>query len=657
MPTDRRTLLPIAVLLTVVTVGVYSRVGEFDFTNFDDSDYVSQNEIVQRGLTLDGIRWAFTTSFMGNWHPLTWISHMLDCRLFGVNPGAHHWVNVLFHLLNTVLLLWILYRYTGALERSAFVAALFALHPLHVESVAWIAERKDVLSAFFWLLTMWAWLQYVRMRCIGCYLLALVLFALGLMSKPMLVTLPFVLLLLDYWPLKRLALPNSQSSIFNSQSLRVLLPIIIEKIPLFLLSTASCVITFIVQKQGGAVGSLEHYSPGTRIANALIAYVAYIGKTIFPDRLAAFYPHPGSWPAWQVLGAAIFLLLVSAVCISFLRRAPYLLIGWLWYLGTLVPVIGLVQVGDQAYADRYTYIPLIGLFLSGVWAVADLTASFRWSQRVVARIGVTAVVVCAVVTAVQVGYWRNSETLFRHTLAVTKNNYVASYNLGQTLSVQGHIDEAVDYYNTALRIKPTHEGAHNNLGLTFALHGQWEQATNHYAQALQTAPTNGDIHFNMAIAQLMLGHPADAIGHLDSTLRSNPRHAFAHKAMGDALLALQRPAEAIPHYREALGLKPDYADAMDRLAWILATNPDPALRNGKEAVQMAEAACRFAGYEEPGMVATLSAAQAELGDFKRALEFARQAESSATRRGDRALVEKAARLRREFEENRAYRDR
>jgi tetratricopeptide (TPR) repeat protein len=404
------------------------------------------------------------------------------------------------------------------------------------------------------------------------------------------------------------------------------------------------------------VGSLEHYSPATRIANALIGYVAYAGKTIFPDRLAAFYPHPGSWPGWQVAGAAIVLFLLSAVCLSFLRRAPYLLVGWLWYLGTLVPVIGLVQVGDQAYADRYTYIPLIGLFLGGVWAVADLTASFRWPRRVVAGIGVTAVAACALMAAVQVGYWRNSETLFRHTLAVTQNNYVASYNLGQTLSVQGHIDEAVGYYNATLQIKPTHEGAHNNLGLTFALHGQWEQATNHYAQALQTAPTNGDIHFNMAIAQLMLGNPTDAIAHLDATLRSNPRHALAHKAMGDALLALQRPSDAIPHYRQALRLKPDYADAMDSMAWILATNPDPALRNGKEAVRMAEDACRLTGYEDPRMVVTLSAAGAELGDFKRALEFARQAESLASRRGDRALVEKVARLRRQFEENRAYRD-
>jgi tetratricopeptide (TPR) repeat protein len=654
MPTDRRTFLPVAVILAVATITVYSRVGSFDFTNFDDSDYVSQNEIVQRGLTLDGIRWAFTTNFMGNWHPLTWISHMLDCQLFGVNPGAHHWVSVLFHVLNTVLLLWILYRYTGAIERSAFVAALFALHPLHVESVAWIAERKDVLSAFFWLLTMWAWLQYVRTRCIGCYLLALVLFALGLMSKPMLVTLPFVLLLLDYWPLRRDSISNFQFSIFNFQFLRGFTPLLIEKIPFLLLTVASCVITFIVQKQGGAVGSLEHYSPGTRVANALIAYVAYIGKTIFPDRLAAFYPHPGSWPGWQVAGAAIVLLLISMVCISFLRRAPYLLIGWLWYLGTLMPVIGLVQVGDQAYADRYTYIPLIGLFLGGVWAVADLTASFRWPPRVALGIGVTAVAVCAVMTAVQVGYWRNSETLFRHTFAVTQNNYVACYNLGQTLSVQGHIDEAVDYYNTALRIKPTHEGAHNNLGLTFALHGQWEQATNHYAQALQTAPTNGDIHFNMAIAQLMLGHPTDAIAHLDATLRSNPRHALAHKAMGDALLALQRSAEAMPHYREALRLKPDYAEAMDRLAWILATNPDPALRNGKEAVQIAEAACRLSGYEDPGMVMTLSAAEAELGDFKRAIELARQAETVALARRDRPSSERAFKLRQAFERNQPY---
>jgi protein O-mannosyl-transferase len=509
----------LSAILTALTFAAYSRVSTFEFTNFDDPDYVAQSEVVQGGLSAKGLKWAFTTGFMGNWHPLTWLSHMLDCELFGVTPGAHHAMSLAIHCINAVLLFWVLLRYSGKLERSVFVAGLFALHPLHVESVAWIAERKDVLSTLFWLLTMWAYLGYVERRSAWRYSVVLFWFALGLMSKPMVVTLPFVLLLLDYWPLRRIPA--------RVQWRRL----IFEKVPLFALTVVSCVITFAVQKHGGAVGSIEKFSLGTRISTALVAYVSYLGKTLLPENLAAFYPHPGAWPAWQVFGALFVLGVITVVALVLARRAPYLIVGWAWFLGTLVPVIGLVQVGEQAYADRYTYIPLIGLFVAIVWGTADMSVRFRWPVFAVRGVGIAGLIVCAAITWTQVRYWRNSETLFRHALAVTRDNYVAHYNLAQTLSVSGHIYEAVEHYEATLRLNPQHEGAHNNLGLTHAIHGKWTLATNHYACALETNPRNPDIHVNMAIALAQLGDTTNALVHFRRALELKPDHALARREM------------------------------------------------------------------------------------------------------------------------------
>jgi tetratricopeptide (TPR) repeat protein len=520
---DWRAVALVSVMLMVATLGAYLRVGAFEFNNFDDPDYVMQNEVVQRGLSLEGTKWAFTTGFMGNWHPLTWLSHMLDCELFGGDAGAHHFTSLVIHCFNTILLFWILYRFTGRLERSAFVAGLFALHPLHVESVAWISERKDVLSMLFWLLTMWSYLQYVERRSTWRCLAVVLWFALGLMSKPMLVTLPFVLLLLDYWPLQRARTRVEWRRV------------IVEKVPLFILTAVSCVITFAVQKQGGAIGSMEKFSWGTRIATSLIAYVAYIGKTLLPENLAAFYPHPGEWPLWQAGGAAIVLAVISAFALALVRRAPYLIVGWLWFVGTLVPVIGLVQVGEQAYADRYTYIPLVGLFIAIVWGIADLSLRFRWPAVAVRAVGVAGLIVCAGVTSTQVSHWRNSEALFRHALAVTKDNHIAHYNLGQSLSVSGRVDEAVEHYYATLQLKPDHEGAHNNLGLTHAIYGRWSEATNHYVQALRANPANADVHFNMATALSRLGDVTNAIVHLRRVLQLKPDHAFARKELAELL--------------------------------------------------------------------------------------------------------------------------
>jgi protein O-mannosyl-transferase len=633
-----------ATAIALMTAAIYSAVGSFDFNNFDDPDYVARNDTVQRGLTFQGIRWAFTTTFMGNWHPLTWLSHMLDCQFFGVNPGAHHWVSVFIHVCNSVLLLWVLYRYTNALGRSTVVAALFAFHPLHVESVAWIAERKDVLSALFWILTMWAYLRYVETRSDRHYGLVLLFFALGLMSKPMLVTLPFVLLLLDYWPLRRVAIMWDWVRLIR------------EKIPLFVLTFLSSMVTFIVQEQGGAVGSLEKFAPGARVANALVAYVAYLGKTILPENLAAFYPHPGSWPEWRVAGAAVLFFGITVVALSLRQRATYIAMGWLWYVGTLVPVIGLVQVGDQAYADRYTYIPLIGIFIVLVWSTADLAIRLNWPSLAVRATAATLLLIYGIAAACEVAHWQNAETLFRRAIAVTKDNYVAHYNLGQTLSAGGRIQEAIEHYYTTLRLKPDHEGAHNNLGLTFALHGQWQEATNHYTAALRASPGNPDVRFNMGIAQMNLGDMTSAVRHLTMTLQQLPSHPLAHRYLGQALAATGHAREAIAEYRKALQVNPSQPEALNNLAWLLATQPDPGLRNGKEAVRLAEQACQLTQFQSPLLLGTLAAAYAEAGQFEHAVQTALLAENTATEQGNNELASKHRAMRENYERRQPYRE-
>ncbi len=387
-PIMRREIL-ICLFLVLATLTVYWQVGNYEFVNFDDDKYIIENFHVQKGLTRDSVIWAFTATHVSNWHPLTWLSHMLDFQLYGLNPSGHHLTNVFFHLVNTLLLFLVLKLMTGALWRSGLVAALFAVHPLHVESVVWVAERKDVLSTLFWMLTLWAYLGYTKRPGVKRYLVILLAFALGLMAKPMLVTLPFVLLLLDYWPLKRIELGQSAiglpaasqpSTIANkpgAQAFRLLL----EKTPMFVLAAVSSVVTFIVQKSGGAVGALETYPFKIRMANALLSYVIYLKKMIWPQNLAVFYPHPGqSLPMWQAAGAGLLLVVVSIAVIRAGRRYPYLPVGWLWYVGTLVPVIGLVQVGDQAMADRYTYVSLIGLFIVVAWGVPDVARSWRYGK-------------------------------------------------------------------------------------------------------------------------------------------------------------------------------------------------------------------------------------------------------------------------------------
>jgi protein O-mannosyl-transferase len=535
-----------------------------------------------RGLTWHGVAWAFTTEHAVNWHPLTWLSHMLDVQLYGLDAGAHHLTNLLFHIGNTLLLFGLLHRMTGALGRSAFVAGLFAVHPLHVESVAWVAERKDVLSTLFWMLTLWAYIEYVkrpdlRQSSRRRYAAVLLFFALGLMAKQMLVTLPLVLLLLDFWPLGRVGIgPNPAGGWAPARDgWATAGRLVWEKLPLLALAAASSIATFVIHQRGGAVIILSAIPLQLRIENALVSYVVYIGKMLWPAGLAVLYPYPQSLSAWSVAVAFVTLTGISVAVIWAAPRRPYLPVGWFWYLGTLVPVIGLIQVGDQAIADRYTYIPLIGLFIIVAWGVPDLLV--RWPLRMVVlpKIALPAaaclvILACAITARGQLEYWEDSTTLWTHTLAVTTRNNIAHNNLGATLADQGKTDEAIAHYSEALRIKSDYADAHNNLGVALADQGKLDEAIAHYSEALRIKPCYSDAHSNLGIALADQGNLDEAIAQFTEALRINPDSAKAHNNLGVALASQGKLDEAIAQFTEALQVKPDYADARNNLELALA---------------------------------------------------------------------------------------
>jgi tetratricopeptide (TPR) repeat protein len=587
----------VCLLLVAATLAVYWQVQNYDFIRWDDTQYVTENPYVQAGLSGKGFIWAFTTNHASNWHPLTWLSHMLDCQLYGLNPAGHHLTNVFLHTVNVLLLFWILSRMTGTLWRSGFVAALFAIHPLHVESVAWVAERKDVLSTPFWLLTMWAYVRYVDRPGIKTYLVVLFTFTLGLMAKPMLVTLPCVLLLLDYWPLTRVQVgqldgslsapvqPPSGSSKAKPQALRLLW----EKAPLFALAAISSLVTFLVQKGGGAVRDLEIYPVTIRIANALVSYVKYIGKMIWPRDLAVLYPHPGeSLPLWQAVGAGLLLLMVSFAVIRAAKRYPYLTVGWLWYLGTLVPVIGLVQVGQQAMADRYTYVPLIGLFIMIAWGVYELLSKVS-HRRILLATGagvlITALMIC---TWKQVRLWQDSITLFEHTLSITSNNYSMHHNLANVLRESGKIDEAIAHYSKALEINPNHARAHNNLGIALAQKGRLDDAAYHHSQAIRINPDNVEAYHNLGLILARQRKLDDAIVYFSKALELDPDSADVHTGMGTVLLFQGKLEEATVYFTKALELNPDHAEAHNHYGVVLAHQGrlDDAIIHFSQAVRI-----------------------------------------------------------------------
>jgi tetratricopeptide (TPR) repeat protein len=565
------------ICLILAPLAAFWGVWHNQFVNFDDDKYVTDNFPVQWGLTLKGFTWAFSTTHAGNWHPLTWLSHMLDCQLFGLGPGGHHLTNLLFHLANTLLLFLLLQRMTRALWPSALVAALFAVHPLHVESVAWVAERKDVLSTFFWMLTMWAYVWYVEGPEIKRYLLVLLCYSLGLMAKPMLVTLPLVLLLLDYWPLGRwpreyaTAAGESEISPAGDPPPQVALKRLIwEKVPLLVLAASSSLVTFYAQRAGGAVLSLQNLPLTVRLANALVAYLSYIGKMVWPSRLAAFYPHPeNTLPLWQALGAAIVLGVISILVIRQARRLPYLLVGWLWYLGTLVPVIGLVQVGSQALADRYTYVPLIGLFIIVAWGAVDLGARWRPPRYLLPWGAGIILSVFTVCTWLQVRHWHDSVSLYEHSLKVGSIAPLVHNNLGNALFLQGKVDQALGHYAEALRLQPNYPEAYNNRGAALSSTGQVDQAIDCYTQALRLRPDYVDAHYNLGGVLFSQGKMDEAVWHYRQVLRLRPDHIHAHNNLGNALFLQGGVEEAITHYQEDLRLQPGHAEAHNNLGVAL----------------------------------------------------------------------------------------
>jgi tetratricopeptide (TPR) repeat protein len=543
-------VLAVAAALVVLTFAAFWPVLSAGFVKFDDDYYVTENRHVLAGLSGTSIAWAATTTACGNWHPVTWLSHLADVSLFGLDAGRHHRTSLLIHAANTALLFYLLFRMTGALWRSAFASALFSLHPLHVESVAWIAERKDVLSTSFWFLTILAWLRFTEARTAGRYAMALAAFAIGLMTKPMLVTLPFTLILLDVWPLDRAKFP----------------PLWMEKLPLFAMSAASCVITLIAQKSGGAVQTLGTISFGERVAHAIVSYVGYLAKTVWPESLAVFYPYPSYGPSAGIVAvSAVFLAAATFFAVRLIRQAPYLAVGWLWYLGTLLPVIGLVQVGSQSMADRYTYVPLVGIFIAVAWGLAALVPNAR-----VARIGTAsaaAVVLCACViaTRAQAAVWSDSVTLFEHALSVTKDSWLVHANLGGALLDRGRFEEAIAEEREALRIRPNYTVALSNLGQALEQTGRHDEAIEQFELSLRLRPDDANTHNNLAGVLVAQGRNVEAMRHAGESVRLAPEDGMFHRNYAGLLADAGRIQDAIEQLEAAVRLQPDDSEARAEL--------------------------------------------------------------------------------------------
>jgi len=514
--TRKQLTAAICFALAAVTLLVYSPVLRHEFVNYDDPDYITNNAHVKAGLTWPGIIWAFQSTDARNWHPLTWISHMMDCQLFGLNPAGHHLMNVLLHTANSLLLFLLLKNLTGAIWRSFFVAALFAWHPLHVESVAWAVERKDVLSAFFWMLTLLSYARYTQNKSKAGYFLALIFFACGLMSKPMVVTLPFVLLLLDFWPIQR----------FNNSTIQRLF---VEKIPFFALSLGSCLVTY--SAQSGALWSSGSLSFQFRAANALMSYVRYISKIFWPADLALIYPYPHYWPFAGVVVAGGLLAILSAIFILQAKRFPYLAIGWFWFLGTLIPTIGLVQAGVQSMADRYTYLPSIGIFIIAVWGVNNLLDSHPQKIKFAAFAGGIALAACLAVTSIQLKYWQNSLQLFWHTIQVTTDNYAADDCMGNALENIGKNAEAEKLYVEAVRVEPDYPMAQFHLGMILLERGDSDEASNHLAIAAQLSPRNPVMQYDFGTYLSQHGKPDEAAAHFVAALAAKPDFVEARQQL------------------------------------------------------------------------------------------------------------------------------
>jgi len=590
---SNRWMVPgICIFLAAIVWAVFGRTLGYEFVNYDDNLYVYENPAVQEGLTLKSIASAFSYVHTDNWVPLTTISHILDCQFYGLNAGGHHLTNILLQTATAILLFLVLRQMTGALWRSAFVAAVFAIHPLRVESVAWVTERKDVLSGVFFMLTISAYVRYARHPWSSArYGLVLLLFALGLMSKPTVVTIPFVLLLLDYWPLKRFT--SSAAAIAGTgivcrlENCSVPLRLIVEKIPMLMLSIASCIPTVLAERIG--ILSVEKVPLGLRIENALVSYAVQMGRMLYPAKLALLYPYPANGlPLWKIIPACLLLAAISLGVLFWRRKHAYLLVGWLWYLGMLVPMIGLVQVGSQAQADRHTYLPQIGLYLLLTWAAADLCAGRRYGRWILGGLStfiLAALIYCA---WVQTAYWRNSESLWTHTLACTSDNVGAHYNLGDALLKKGNADEAIVHYQQALQINPDDEEVRYNLGTVLFQKGRMDEAIVQYQKALQIKPDFTKARLNLGNTLLQKGKLDEAITHFQKVLEIKPDYAEAQNSLGYALFLKGQVDEAISHYQKALQINPDYAEAHYNLGYALLQKGrvDEAIAHYQQALEI-----------------------------------------------------------------------
>jgi tetratricopeptide (TPR) repeat protein len=553
---EKHRVLLISAALVVLTSAAYETLRRNDFVKFDDPEYITENLRLQSGITMDSVTWALKSGEAANWHPLTWISHMLDVRLFGLNAVGHHLHSLSLHILSTLLLFWLLRSMTGAVWRSAFVAMAFGIHPVHVESVAWAAERKDVLCGVFWMLTIAAYVSYARRGGIFRYTLVLLCFALGLMAKPMIVTLPIVLLVLDFWPIGRLSFAANHKATPDAGRPASLFRLVLEKSPLFLLTLASCVITFLVQKNGGAVAGFD-VTLLDRLANTFVSYGRYIGKMALPTKLAVIYPlPPEGWPMWKPLLSAVILIAISIFVLRSARKRPYLLVGWIWYFVTLVPVIGLVQVGSQAMADRYTYLPSIGIFIMVAWGVAELAAKWPHREPVLGVLSGLVCILMIVGTRMQVSHWQNGATLYAHALAVTENNYALHSCLGTVLEGEGKLDEAEHEYRETIRMCPTFVDAYLCLGQISELRGKYSDAIQSYQQAGQINPADFRPVFKVGEAKAKQGLLDEAINCYRRTIQMSPGFAKAHIALGQAFAVQGKYEDAMQSYSEAMRLDP-----------------------------------------------------------------------------------------------------
>jgi tetratricopeptide (TPR) repeat protein len=669
----------VCLTLAIATLIVYWPTTHHGFTNIDDDGYISANPHVQAGLTWPGVVWAFKTPVVANWHPLTMICLMLEGQLYGTTAMGYHLTDLLFHIVNSLLVFLLLNELTGALWRSALVAALFAWHPLHVESVAWAAETKDVLSAFFWLLTLIAYTGYARGvamdrahggdwlrhngRSLFFYALALFFFACALMSKPMVVTLPFVLILMDYWPLRRLAMwqndtkstpKDGPAPVFTALGRRQsILFLILEKLPFFALSLATSVVTYSVQQGSGAVGDLPLY---TRVANALTAYIRYISKSFWPENLAVGYPYSHHWSVAFVIFGLLFLAFWSVLFIMWARRRPYLIVGWCWFLGVLFPTIGLVQVGGQSMADRYMYIPSIGLFILVVWGISDLLDSQPHKSAIAALAGILALGACLATSRLQLRYWQDGITLFMHAIQVTQDNYLAYNCLGNKLEEIGRKDDALALYSESVRVEPSYAPGHFNLAMLLLERGKLNEASNHLTMAVQLRPFDGVFQFDLGTFLLQNGDLEAAAKHFTASLEVAPDFASAHNGLAQVLHRQNKSREAVSQYRKALRSWPDYPDALNGLAWIQSTNPDPNLRSGQEALTMAKRACALTLNQRPEFLTTLSAAYAETGQFSNAIVTLQKARDLAHASGQTETNTKHEALLKCYQSNQPFRE-